>query len=181
MKNRIDPNDALLEYTVFDGRTIETTKITRADSEKLDPQVVDYCIFSPLGLWGYRTDDGRWVQHTRQWPGLGDLCLRIVKAVQLNPDIFLSPADIAFLTGRRSLSIPSNLSARLLAIRKAHGETCDKPNFFLSKRTDGFGIAWNAQRTWMWLETLPMPSSQQDTRQQPQTKKGPSQCESGQK
>jgi hypothetical protein len=156
MEHRVNPNEAMLEQTLFDGHTIETATITWADAKKIDPQSADYCIFSPFGLWGHRTTDGKWVQHTRQWPGLGDLCLNIVKAVQLNPDIFLSPAEIAYLVGCRSLGTPNNLSARLLAIRRAHQETCDKPNFFLSKRTDGFGVAWNGKKTWIWLEKIPV-------------------------
>ena len=172
MEHRINPTETMLEHWVFDGHTIETATITRADAEKIDPQSVDYYLCSPLGLWGYRTADGKWVQHTRQWPGLGDLCLTIVKAVQLNPDLFLSPAEIAYLAGYRSLATPNNLSARLLAIRRAHQETSDKPNFFLSKRTDGFGVAWNGKKTWMWLEKLPVLPATESRPQKPQTAKG---------
>ena len=140
------------DVTIYDGHAITMRTMTREQVQAINPQSVDHFLSSALGIWAFRTAEGEWIEHRGgDWPGLGDAGIRITQATQINYGDFLTPAEIADLTGYTTLSEGSALSARLLALRKCHRES-HRPHFFLSRRAGGFGIAFNPERSWMWLE-----------------------------
>jgi hypothetical protein len=143
------------EVTHYDGKTFNARTVTNEELTEIDQQSVDYFQSSAFGIRAFRTADGQWVEHRDgDCPGLGDVCIRIIQALQLNPGEFLTPEVIAELTGRPSLRENNVLSARLMAIRRAHQESNKKPHFFLSRRAGGFAVAWNPQCTWMWVDRI---------------------------
>ena len=143
------------EVTAYDGQEITTKTMTREQVMAINPQTVDYFLSTAFGIWGFRTDQDEWVEHNAgDWPGLGDTCIRIIQAVQLNPGEFLTPQEIADLTGFFTLRENNVLSARLMVIRQVHKETAQKPNFFLSRRAGGYGVAWRPEKTWLWIERI---------------------------
>ena len=143
------------EVTTYNGQTTSTNTMTREQAMAINPQSVHYFLSCALGIWGFRAADGNWVEHRgSDWPGLGQVGIRMIQALQLNPAEFLTPTEIADITGRSRLGDNKALSARLMALRKAHGESFKKPHFFLSRRDGGFAIAWNPQSTWMWVERI---------------------------
>jgi len=148
-------NKSRYEKRHFDGKTTNTKTITYEQVMEINPQSVNHFQSSAFGIHAYRTAEGVWIEHRDgNCPGLGDVCLRIIQTLQLNPGEFLTPREIAELTGRDSLRENNVLSARLLAIRKAHKESNTKPHFFLSRRAGGFAVAWNPQYSWMWIERI---------------------------
>jgi hypothetical protein len=155
----MNPNKNLksrYEILTYDGQSFSSTTMTRDQVMEINYQSFDYVLSSVLGIWAFRTADDEWIEHRGgDWPEFGDVCIRIVQAVQLNPGDFLKPVEVAELTGRDKLRENNNLSARLMAIRKAHRENHKQSHFFLSRKTGGFGIAWNKERTWMWIEKIP--------------------------
>lgn len=143
------------EVTTYDGQQITDQTMTRQQVMEINHQSVDYFLSTDFGIWGFRTDEDEWVEHTAgNWPGIGDRCIRIIQALQLNPGEFLTPREIAELTGRFTLRDSNALSARLLKIREAHKESYRKQHFFLSRKAGGYGIAWNPKCTWMWIERI---------------------------
>jgi len=144
------------EVLAYDGQTITSKTVTHEQVTVINHQSADYFLSPVFGIWAFRTKDDEWIEHRgADWPGLGDVCIRIVQAVQLNPGEFLTPTEIAELTGRPTLRENNALSARLMAIRRAHKESYEKPHFFLSRKAGGFAIAWNPQCAWMWIERIP--------------------------
>jgi hypothetical protein len=143
------------EVLVYDGQTANMSTLTREQAMAIDPQSSDYFRSSAFGIIGFRTAEGEWIEYRDgSCPGLGDVCLRIIQALQLCAGEFLTPAEIAELTGRDSLRENNVLSARLMAIRKGHKESNAKPHFFLSRRAGGFAVAWNPQYSWTWIERI---------------------------
>jgi hypothetical protein len=146
------------ECTTYDGHNISTQTLTREQVLAISPQSVDHFLSCALGIWGFRTADGEWIEHRGgDWPGLGDTGIRIIQAIQINPGEFLSPTLIAELTGCSTLRNGYALSARLMALREIHKESfrTSKPHFFLSRRAGGFAVCWNPQRTWCSIDRIP--------------------------
>ena len=143
------------EFTYYDGHEIQDRSISAAEAKEVDRQRYDFFMSQSQAIWGYRDADGNWIKHHIDWPGLGNTCIKIIQAVQLNAGSFQTPADIAYLTGIDKLTENNNLSARLLALRKAHDESFSKPRFWLSRRAGGLAVAWNPEYTWAWLEKIP--------------------------
>ena len=153
--NRKDYSKACYEVTAYDGQEVATRTVTRQQLAQIQEQNYDYFFSKTLGRWAYRNPDGQWIVHEHAvWPGIGETCIRVIQAVQLNPGEFQNPDDIAELTGFDTLRSHNALSARLKAIREAHGESHRHPNFFLSRRGGGYGIAWNPLKTWCWVERI---------------------------
>lgn len=149
---------ARYEVTAYDGQDITTRMVTRAQLTEMQDQRYDYFFSKTLGKWSHTTTQDERIRHEHaDWPGIGDTCIRIIQAIQLNPGEFLPPGEIAQLTGFDTLRNPNALSARLKAIREAHRETFRRPHFFLTRRAGGFAIAWNPAKTWMWLEKVSLP------------------------
>lgn len=143
------------EVTIYDGQEILTRTMTRQQVMEINPQSFDYFLSTAFGIWGFRTDTGEWVEHRDAvWQGIGDTCIKITQAIQLNPGEFLTPAEIVELTGLSTLRSSNTLSARLKAIRQAHQESYGAQNFFLSRRAGGYGISWSQVKTWCWVERM---------------------------
>ena len=141
------------EVTTYLGGNITTKTMTREELMAINPKSVDHFMSFAFGIWGYRTVDGKWVENKIRWPGFGETCIKIVMAVQFSLE-YLTTSDVAEMTGIPGLRNGNNLSARWLAIRRAHKETFDEPHFFLSRRTGGHSIAWNPKYSWMWIERI---------------------------
>lgn len=147
---------ARYDVLAYDGQTINSNTVTHEQVMAINHQSADYFLSSVFGIWAFRTAEDEWIEHRGgDWPEFGEVCIRVVQAIQLNPGEFLTPVEIAELTGRSKLRENNNLSARLMAIRKAHRECHKKPHFFLSRKAGGFGVSWNPERTWMWVERIP--------------------------
>lgn len=149
-------NNVRYEVTYYDGQDISTQVLSRRKAVQLDPRGFDYFLSVSMGLWFFRTAEGEWVEHHDGiWPGFGNTCIKIVRATQLNTPEFVTPEDIAAVTGYNTLRNNNALSARWKAIRVAHQEDFRQPNFFLSRRSGGFGVAWNPNKTFCWVERIP--------------------------
>jgi len=158
----MNPNQGIeprYQVTIYDGNPIVTKTTTRGQAMAINRQSVDHFLSTSFGVWAFRTAQDEWIEHPdADWPGFGGVCIKIVQALQLNPGEFLSPSEIAELTGFHTLRNPNALAARLMAIREAHRESFPQPRFFLSRRAGGYGIAWNPQCSWIWIERIaPVP------------------------
>lgn len=143
------------EILFYNGQTTDMSTVSREEAMSINPQSVDHFQSPAFGIFAYRTAEGEWFEYRKgNCPGLGDVCLRIIQALQLNPGEFLKPSEIAELTGRSSLRENNVLSARLMKIREAHQESHKKPHFFLSRRARGFSLAWAPQRSWMSVQRI---------------------------
>jgi hypothetical protein len=106
-------HNAQYEVTQYDRREIATRTMTRRQVMELDPHMVDYFLSVTLGIWSFRAADGRRVEHREgTWPGFGNTCIRIVRAAQLNTPEFVTPPEIAAVTGCSTLRNNNVLSAR---------------------------------------------------------------------
>lgn len=135
----------------YDGKTLSDKIITRDEVLSLDRESVDHFFSVDLGIWEYRTADGRWIKRKLSGNPLGSTCLKIMECTQCEPGVFFGPDEIAELTNIYSLKNPNNLSARLRSLRLYHQETHKKPNFFLSKRAGGFGVAWATEKSFIQI------------------------------
>ena len=142
------------EITVYKQSDISTQIMTRSDALAIRPESVDHYLAPAFGLWAHRTSSNKWIDHNIKWPRLGSVCIKVIQAVQLNPGEFLSPQEVSELTGIQGADLNNWLAARWLAIRKAHQESFRKPFFFLSRRSGGMAVAWNPQRSWMWIHRI---------------------------
>jgi len=141
------------QMTRYDGREMTTKTVTAKDLKALKVQSFDHYISPPSGVLGFRNSSGQWVEHKKRWPGLGPVGLDILRALQLNPGDFLTPPELAELTGHQSLRRNEALAARVHAIRDAHE---DKIERFVETRTSGgYAIMWPKDRTWLWIDRLP--------------------------
>jgi hypothetical protein len=146
--------DTIYKVTRYDGEKITTVAMNREQLQEIDSQSVDYYLSLAFGGWGYRNSKGQWITKNLDCSGLGNTCLEILIAVQNAPGEYLTPKEIKMQTGIYSMETPNNLSARWMSLRRVHGETFNRPNFFLSRRTGGMGICWSRKRTWMRIERL---------------------------
>lgn len=148
------PQQPRCELLTYDGNEISTEVITHADLGSIEPTAVDHFHSRLLGILGFRTASGDWVEHRATWPKIGPVSLAILEAAQLNPGIYLDPRSIADITGIETLSDRRVLATRILKLREAHSEKgC--PRFFKTIRAGGYRVCWPKERTWMWLELIP--------------------------
>jgi len=138
----------------YDGNQQSSETISRDDVLAIDRQSVDHFLSIDFGIWAFRTTDGRWIEHQLSQKSLGKKLLKILDVVRCEPGEYFSPQDVAELTQIEKLREPNNLSARWRAMRLAHQETYERPNFFLSKRTGGMGIAWNPDKSFMQITRI---------------------------
>ena len=138
----------------YDGSKQSSETISRDDVFAIDRQSVDHFLSLDFGIWGFRTADGRWIEYDLSQRSLGTTLLKLLDVVRCEPGEYSSPDEVAELTQIDTLRNPNNLSARWRAMRLAHQESFKKPHFFLSKRTGGMGIAWNAERSFMQVTRI---------------------------
>jgi hypothetical protein len=138
----------------YDGREVTVTRMTPAEVRGLKPQAFDHFISTCDAILAFRTATGKWIECRNEWPGVGPVGLAILRSLQMTPGDFLTPKDIAELTGYRSLERNEVLAARVCALRNAHG---DKAQRFIETRTaGGYAIRWPRERTWLWIDRAPV-------------------------
>ena len=150
------PHQPRCELLTYDGNETTTKVITHADLDGIDTTAVDHFHSRSLGVFGFRTACGDWVEYHDTWPMIGPVALAILEATQLNPGIYLDPRSIASITGLNSLYNGATLATRILKLREAHNEK-GRPRFFKTIRAGGYRVCWPKERTWMWLELIPAP------------------------
>lgn len=147
-------NKTLYKVTQYDGQQISSNKLTREELNSIDPERFDHYLSLAFGKLCFRDRNGRWKSSELDLTGLGNTGLVILKIVQDFSGEYLTPRDIYNQTDIYSLLTPNNLSARWMNIRKVHDESFYRPNFFLSRRTGGMGVAWNKDKTWIRIERV---------------------------
>ena len=153
--NAKNSNEPKFEIRRYDGKEVSVQTVTREEARAINPQSADHYFDLVHDVLAFRTATGEWVEH--DWKLIGDVCLDILRALQLNAGEYLTPSDLAQLTGHGSLhnsNKNNNVSARLSALRRAHGENHKSPHFFRTRRGGGMAVAWAGERTWMWLERI---------------------------
>jgi len=142
------------ELWSYDGKNSSVETITKSNVLSIDRQSVDHLLALDFGIWSFRTADGNWIEYDISENSLGPISLEILDVVRCEPGEYFSPADVAELTKKETLRNNNNLSARWMAIRSAHLENYSQPNFFLSKRAGGMGIAWNPSKSFMQITKI---------------------------
>ena len=145
------------EVTTYDGHEVAAKTMIASQVMTLKPKSFDHFISTCDGVLGYRATDGQWVEHRKTWPGMGPVGLAVLQALQLNPGDYLTPKEIAKLTGYESLKHNDVLAARVCAIRNAHS---DNRILVETRGSGGYAIRWPKERTWLWISRIV--SSQED-------------------
>ena len=141
------------EVNRYDGNEIVTETVTTDCLRTLKPKSSDHYVSTCTGAFCFRTASGKWVEYHNKWPGLGPVGLVILQALQLNPGDYLTPAELAELTGYDSLRGNEVLAARIHAIRKLHRDKSER--FIETRRSGGYAVRWPKERTWLWVDRLP--------------------------
>ena len=153
MNERLTVRFELTAYTPDSG--IEVKSVAEAERRVIDARAYDHLLDLSSGTYGFKTENGEWVQRPIDGSGLGKLGLRVIQALQLHPGVFLRPREIADLVGNSNLQRRHNaLAARLKAIRAAHDESGDRPRLFLTRRNGGYALQWPAEFSWIWVERI---------------------------
>lgn len=151
--------DQRYELTQFDGIEITTRSVGTEELRAVKPESYDVYISTSSGVLGFRDASGDWIEFRNRWPRLGPVTIAILRAIQLNPGDFLTPAQITELTGYDSLRENTVLAARIYALRQS---LRDRDQRFVETSTaDGYAIRWSSQRTWLWVDRI---ATKQDAR-----------------
>lgn len=153
--------DFRYEITTYrgNGDEIETRTANAEERKAVDFKQFDHMLDTVQGVYGYRSASGEWIQRPIDGSGMGDVALNIIRALQLSPGVLLGVVEFAELTGDAHLYDTSALAARIMVIRKAHGETPASPRFIVTCRNGG-GYMWPAARSWIWIDRIPGTSKQ---------------------
>lgn len=149
MRQKI-PN-SFYEKIHYDTEDIDISTISREDMLAIDRTSVDHFLAVDLGICEYRAADGRWVKKKLSRKSMGSTSLMIMEAARCEPGVYFGPKEIARLTKLNSMRVPNNLSARWRCLRVFHNEDFRNPNFFLSKRAGGMGVAWNPEKSFIQI------------------------------
>lgn len=148
--DRIEPR---YEVTQYDGKEVIARTMTQEEAEAIDPKAFDHFMSTASGVMGFRASDGQWVDYDKKWPRMGRVTTDLLRALQLNPGVFLTPAELEKLTGHTSLGENSALAARVHSLRETHH---DKEQRFIETNTqNGYRLRWPKERTWLWIDRIP--------------------------
>lgn len=142
------------ELIMYDQRKFSKDSITKEAFYSMAKEDVDHIMAIDFGFWGFRTADGQRIERDLSEFTIGHVSLKVLEAVQCEPGDYFSPADMAELTGIATLREPNNLAACWRRLRLSLHETFHKPNFLLSKRTGGYGVAWNPDRSFIQITRI---------------------------
>lgn len=84
---------------------------------------------------------------------MGRVTLKILEALLLNGGEYLTPADLAEITGNDNLRENSNVAARIMAIRRTLND--DNETYVQTQKTPGhYAVRWTG-RPFIWIERAP--------------------------
>jgi DNA-binding winged helix-turn-helix (wHTH) protein len=141
------------EVGTYDLKEVEFQVLAAEEHAAIDLTSRDFAYSTVDGTVGFRTREGKWIEHEHRWPGVGEVGLKLLQALLLNAGDYLGPKQLAALTGVRTLRENGNVAARVSALRKALGNSGEW--FIETRRIGGYAVRWNPERTWIWVEGLP--------------------------
>ena len=144
------------ELKHWDGHAMKTQPVSAEEIRAIDRNIADYFISSCLRVLSFRAASGKRFEHAGRWPGIGRVGIKILRAIQSQPGVYLGPMELTILTEEESLLDTANLAARNYVLRKAHCETKEIAHFFLTPDTGSIALTWPAHLTWMSLDVLPV-------------------------
>ena len=136
------------EVSTYDGEEFEAFFVDREQLKEFDFKRFDCLIADCLGVLGFRTPAGKWIQYDGRWPRIGSVALSIIGTVMDNPGVYLTPSDVVRFTGNEDLFSASALASRVCAIRKTFHESKEKQYFFLTRDRGRMALAWPKDKTW---------------------------------
>jgi len=140
------------EITTCRMAVVSCETVETSDIESVQVDEFDMAIVPCLGLFGIRHSNGRWEDRRREWRGIGPVGLAIIRAVQLNAGEFLTPPDLAEITGFFSLRGNEVLATSIYRLRRALDS---KPEHFVeTRRAGGYAIRWPPSRSWIWIDRI---------------------------
>ena len=146
------------EYLVTTSRDGEVTeqRMPRSAVLALDPDDVDFHCDEAFGRIQIRQSRGEPAQHPAEIPRIGPVRRKVLLVVMNRPGEYLSPRQLATLTGYPWLRDPRNVAGCIRSMRRAFGETGSRPFYFLTRRSP-YAVAWCAGRSWRHIEAVLLP------------------------
>jgi hypothetical protein len=141
------------QVTRNNGAEVTTVPVIAGEVEAIRPQDFDFYMSKPDATLGFQDHKGKWHEWSSSWPRLGPVCLDILEALQLNAGDYLTPTDLAEITGYESLRENGNLAARVCAIRHTLGNSGSR--FIETRTAGGYAIRWPKNRTFVVVERVP--------------------------
>ena len=146
-------NQHSYEITEYDGHETTMRIISADELTQLAPQTFDLYMCTCSATLAFRTHCGEWREHVKEWPRMGKVATAILRALLLNAGDFLTPRDIATITGYASLRNPQALQARICAIRKTLDDD-QRGRIIETRKSDSYAVRWARERTWLWVDRL---------------------------
>jgi len=143
------------EYLVatYRGGKITEERMTRDEKAKLNPEDVDFHCDDSTGQFRIQREDGTALDYFADLPQAGETHRRLLLDLMWQPGQLLCPQKL--FRGLRGAPryLRSLLIARLARLRRAFGESAEKPWYFLTRRSP-YSVCWNAKRSWRFVERL---------------------------
>jgi len=141
-----------LVTTYRDGKITEE-RMTRDEKAKLNPESIDFDWDDSTGRFRIRKEDGTTLDIFGDLPQAGETHRRVLLDLMWQPGELLCPQRLFRGSKGSPRYLRSLLISRIARLRRAFGESAEKPWFFPTRRSP-YGVCWSAERSWRFIERL---------------------------
>lgn len=135
------------------GNKVASETMTKEQLEAIEGSQFELILCMVTARMVVTSSSGKRIEYFRQWPRMGRVSLQLIEAILLNSGEYLTPADLAEITGNDNLRENSNVAARIMAIRRTLHD--DNETYVQTRKTPKhYAVRWSG-RPFIWIERAP--------------------------
>ena len=152
-----EPDRQYIEITCRNGKITERL-LTYDEMQALDPADDDFFVNKATGEIRIQPQEGEPLEHEDGIPGVGkngwvllDLLMWVLE--------YQTVDELYRRSNNDSFAGKENVQALMTRLRRAFGESGDKPWFFRTRKNGKYAIRWDRKRSWRIIEKRALPPS----------------------
>jgi len=152
-----EPNRQYIEITCRKGKITERV-LTYDEMQALDPADDDFYFNKATGEIRIQPQEGEPLEYEDGIPGVGHIGWVLLDQLMWALE-YLTVDELYRRSNNESFADKEYVQAILSRLRRAFGESGDKPWFFRTRKNGEYAIRWDRKRSWRIIEKRAMPTS----------------------
>ena len=147
------PRERKYDVMIGEGKNVESKIMTSEELRLLAWNRFKVIICIVTARMVVTSSSGERIVYEDRWPRMGRVSLRLLEALLLNSGEYLTPVDLAEITGNDNLRENGTVAARILAIRKTLWDRNE--TYIQTQKTPGHYAARWTGKPFIWVKRAP--------------------------
>lgn len=140
------------DVIIGDGRNVECKILTEKELAALPWRYFKLIVCMVSARMVVTSSSGKRIEYLGRWPRMGRVTLELLQCLLLESCTYVTPAELAQMTGNHNLQRNECVAARIMALRKALHDANE--TYIQTRKTPGhYAIRWTG-KPFIWIAAV---------------------------